>query len=105
MTVCPSISGRRSNSPSIIMLVIDKQGAAVSQTCYLILDQGGQSSRALVINVAGQTLSHAAVAVATQTPTADRAEQDADELVNSLQQVAEQAVSQLSTAQRQGLDS
>lgn len=75
----------------------------MSQTCYLILDQGGQSSRALVINVAGQTLSHAAVAVATQTPTADRVEQDADELVNSLQQVAEQAVSQLSAAQRQGL--
>jgi len=75
----------------------------MSQTCYLILDQGGQSSRALVINATGQTLAHAAEAVATQTPDIDRVEQSVEELVDSLQQVAEQAVAQLAPAQRDNL--
>jgi len=75
----------------------------VPQTCYLILDQGGQSSRALVIDVTGQTLARAAIRVATQTPAADEVEQDADELVSTLQQAAENAVSQLTSEQRQGL--
>lgn len=75
----------------------------MTQTCYLILDQGGQSSRALVINVAGQTLAHADRTVATQTPADDRVEQDIEELVASLQEVAEQAVAQLSEQQRSSL--
>jgi len=75
----------------------------VSETCYLILDQGGQSSRALVINMRGQTLARATLAVATQTPAADRVEQDAEELVSSLQQVAEAAVAKLTAEQRRGL--
>ena len=75
----------------------------MSETCYLILDQGGQSSRALVIDVAGQTLAHASLAVGTQTPAADVVEQDVEELVTSLQRVAEQAVAQLTSKQQHGL--
>ena len=75
----------------------------MSETCYLILDQGGQSSRALVISVAGQTLARASLAVATQTPAVEKVEQDAEELVSSLQQVAEEAVAKLTPEQRRGL--
>jgi len=75
----------------------------VSETCFLILDQGGQSSRALVISMAGQTLARASLAVATQTPAAEKVEQDAEELVRSLQQVAEEAVAQLTPEQQRGL--
>ncbi|MEH6357551.1 MAG: FGGY family carbohydrate kinase [Pseudomonadales bacterium] len=77
--------------------------ARVSETCFLILDQGGQSSRALVINAEGKTLACESMVVATQTPAVDEVEQDPEELVASLQQVAQAAVSQLSNEQRQQL--
>ena len=75
----------------------------MSDACFLILDQGGQSSRALVINAAGQTLVCESMMVATQTPAADEVEQDPEQLVTSLQLVAGAAVAQLTPEQRQQL--
>ena len=75
----------------------------MSDACFLILDQGGQSSRALVISAAGRTLACESVGVATQTPAADEVEQDPEALVTSLQQVADAAVAQLTPEQRQQL--
>lgn len=75
----------------------------MSDACFLILDQGGQSSRALVINAVGQTLACEAMMVTTQTPAADEVEQDPEELVASLQMVAKAAVEQLSVEQCQNL--
>jgi len=75
----------------------------VTDVCFLILDQGGQSSRALVINEVGQTLARESMTVATQTPAADEVEQDPEQLVTSLQIVAEKAVTQLTPEQRKQL--
>jgi len=75
----------------------------VANACFLILDQGGQSSRALVINTAGQTLACESILVATQTPAVDKVEQDPEELVASLQHVAETVIAQLTSEQRRQL--
>ena len=71
--------------------------------CYLILDQGGQSSRALVISATGDTLASAAVSVQTQTFGTDRVEQDPHELVKSLRAAAEEAVAKLSPEHKKNL--
>lgn len=67
----------------------------MQQACYLILDQGGQSSRALIINSHGDTLACESVPVATRHPAEDQVEQDAEALVASLLDVARQAVASL----------
>ncbi len=62
---------------------------------YLALDQGGQSSRALVFDAQGRIAASAAVPVTTQHPAPDRVEQDPQELTVSLRRAAESALTQL----------
>lgn len=50
----------------------------------LALDQGGQTSRAIVFDRAGRVVAAHAVPVATHRPAADRVEHDGDELAESL---------------------
>lgn len=49
------------------------------------IDQGGQSTRAVVFDRDGTIRSQAQIAVATRRPAADRVEHDADELVRSVE--------------------
>lgn len=62
---------------------------------YLVLDQGGHSSRALVFDAAGEVVAHAAVPVASDQPHSGWVEQNPRELVDSLKRAAAQAVRQL----------
>jgi glycerol kinase len=71
--------------------------------CYLALDQGGHSSRALVFDEAGKLLASAQVAVTTNNIGKNRVEQDPEELVSSLLASAKEAVVQLDEGQRQAL--
>lgn len=64
---------------------------------YLCLDQGGHSSRALVIDSQGQVLATASHAIATQRE-GDKVEHDPAELVETLRQSAMAAVGQLGSA-------
>ena len=58
---------------------------------YLVIDQGGQSSRALVFNQQGDILSQAAVAIDTTHDGPDRVEHPAEELIRSIQDAVQQA--------------
>ena len=58
----------------------------------LALDQGSHASRACIFDDAGALLASAVVPVATQHPAPLHVEQDATELVRSLQQAATQAL-------------
>ena len=75
----------------------------MAECCFLVLDQGGQSSRSLVIDQTGVVLARDTHAVDTLTPIAGYVEQDAEQLVDSLKQTAESAVKQLTLAQQQAL--
>ena len=66
---------------------------------YLVLDQGGHSSRALVFDATGEVVAHAAVPVTSDQPYPGWVEQNPRELVNSLKQAAAQAVRQLDRKQ------
>ncbi len=57
------------------------------QASYLVLDQGGHSSRALLFDHAGTLLASAATPVATQYWPDGRIEQQAQEILDSLQTV------------------
>ena len=72
-------------------------------SCYLALDQGGHSSRALVFDQAGKLLTSAQVTVATNNIGTRRVEQDPEELVSSLVASLEDSVAQLDDEHRQGL--
>lgn len=61
----------------------------------LVLDQGGSSSRALVVDAMGRVLARAQQAVAEHRPAPERVEQDPAELVESLRSCGEQALRQL----------
>jgi glycerol kinase len=50
----------------------------------LAIDQGGQTSRAIVFDATGSVVAAHAVAVATHRPASDRVEHDAEELAESL---------------------
>lgn len=69
-------------------------------SCYLALDQGGHSSRALVFDQLGNLLASAQVPVATNSYEHNRVEQDPEELVTSLLQSAEQALARLDDKHR-----
>lgn len=75
----------------------------MSEASYLILDQGGLSSRALVITASGDTLACESVPVTTEMPEQDRVEQDPLALVQSLEVAARKAVAGLSAEQRRNL--
>ncbi len=72
---------------------------AADKALWLALDQGGHGSRALVFDAAGRKRAEAAEAVQT-CRKGDRVELDADELVRSLQSVAEAACAQLGDESR-----
>jgi glycerol kinase len=61
---------------------------------YLVLDQGGHASRALIFNTQGEKTASAEVAIATFR-SGNQVEHDASELVESLQQAAKQVVDKL----------
>jgi len=58
----------------------------------LALDQGSHASRAVLFDMTGRQLAEAHVPVATRRASGDRVEQDADELLRSLQVAALDAV-------------
>lgn len=70
---------------------------------YLILDQGGHSSRALVFNTLGELVAQSSIPVETHQPQAGWVEQDACELVTSLQLAAVQVVHQLNQTAKNNL--
>ncbi|MDH5326790.1 MAG: FGGY family carbohydrate kinase [Gammaproteobacteria bacterium] len=64
---------------------------------YLAIDQGGHSSRALVFDSEGQVVAQAKYNVKVSTPQPDWAEQNAEELVWSIQSVLQEIFRQLGT--------
>jgi len=70
--------------------------AVMNDSLYLILDQGGHSSRALVFDARGQCLALGRCSVASHEPRPGYVEQDPLELVQSLRVAAEEALAQLS---------
>jgi glycerol kinase len=70
---------------------------------YLCLDQGGTSSRAMVVSSGGDILSQASQPVDHVRSGGGRVEQPAWQIVESLRQCARLAVAQLTSLQRQQL--
>ena len=66
-----------------------------NQQTVLILDQGGQSSRALVFNQQGDVLYQSRHAVGSSQPQAGYIEQNADEILQSLQHCLQDIAQQL----------
>ncbi len=62
-------------------------------TAHLVLDQGGQSSRALVFDESGEVVATASVPVATRKRAGGIVEQDPEEIVSSL----ERCIAQVAT--------
>lgn len=62
---------------------------------YLIVDQGGHNTRALVFNAAGEAVADARCDVATQCPADGFVEQDPAEMVTSLRTVCDGIARQL----------
>lgn len=73
-----------------------------SSPLVLTLDQGGQSSRAMIFDAAGECLSKTQIGIATLQPHAGYVEHDPAEMVESLREAARLAVSRLAD---QGIDS
>lgn len=73
--------------------------AAESRALTLALDQGGQSSRAVLYDAVGREVASAHVPIATRHDC-DRVEHDADELVRSLLEAAHDACSSPQAAGR-----
>jgi glycerol kinase len=68
---------------------------------YLVLDQGGSASRALVFDGTGHALATARVEVGDSRPRPGWVEQDPDAVVASLREVAQAALAQLDDRQRE----
>jgi glycerol kinase len=66
---------------------------------YLVLDQGGSASRALVFDARGHAIASARVEVGDSRPRPGWVEQDPDAVVASLRDVAEAALAQLDATQ------
>jgi len=62
---------------------------------YIAIDQGGHSSRALVFDFHGKLVAEGKAAVGSQQPAEDRVEQDADEMVASIESAIHQVAQQL----------
>jgi len=77
----------------------------VTKKLFLVLDQGGQSSRALIIDSQGQVVAQASEPVETRTPQPGWVEQDPEQLVETLSCSAERALAQLSDPQKANIDS
>ena len=61
-------------------------------THYLIIDQGGQASRAFLFSTEGQTLAHARQPVATRRPRCGWVEQDAEQVLAATEGVIERVL-------------
>ena len=61
-------------------------------SAFLGIDQGSQSTKAVVLDCTGRELFRHSVTVSTSNPSADVYEQDASELVESVQQVIDVAL-------------
>src|SRR6476620_2681666 len=67
---------------------------------FLTLDQGGSASRALVFDSRGREYAAARVHVGDRRPQAGWVEQDPEAVVDSLRQVAGDALAQLDSGER-----
>ncbi len=67
----------------------------MSDALYLVLDQGGQSSRALVFDTHGDVIAQARYRIATQQPQPHHVEHDAAEMLLSLRTVIADVIAQL----------
>jgi glycerol kinase len=74
---------------------MDERIAAVTSPLILAIDQGTHASRALVLDRQGRTLSSGIENIAIAYPQPDWAEQDGDEIVNSVRVAAAQALQAL----------
>ncbi|GAA5214213.1 FGGY family carbohydrate kinase [Corallincola platygyrae] len=72
---------------------------------FLILDQGGQSVRALIIDQQGQVLARAQHAIATHYGDKGETEQDPSSIAQHIKQCARRATQALSVVQQQQLKS
>ncbi len=70
---------------------------------FLILDQGGHSSRAIVFNACGELLVQTAISVGTQKPQPGWVEQDPQQVVDSLVHSAHQVLEALPLKQANSL--
>lgn len=68
------------------------RGLMTDSSLVLALDQGGQSSRAIVFDRAGRSLARSTHEVAETHPGSDRVEQDPEELVRSLRRATKDAL-------------
>jgi len=73
----------------------DERIGAVSKPLVLAIDQGTHASRALVFDRQGCTISSCVSNITISYPQADWAEQDGDEIVNSVRLAATQALQAL----------
>lgn len=64
----------------------------MGERLVLALDQGGQSSRAIVFDAAGRTVARSQHEVGETHPAEDRVEQDPEELVRSLRRATKDAL-------------
>ena len=74
---------------------MDERIGAVSKPLVLAMDQGTHASRALVFDRQGRTLSSGVANISIGYPQADWAEQDGNEIVNSVRLAATQALQAL----------
>ena len=73
----------------------DERIGAISNPLVLAIDQGTHASRALVFDRQGRTLASGVANIAISYPRADWAEQDGNEIVNSVRLAATQALQAL----------
>ena len=76
---------------------MDRPTGGVSNPLVLAIDQGTHASRALVFDRHGRTLASGVANIAITYPQADWAEQDGQEIVNSVRVAATQALQALGT--------
>ncbi len=76
---------------------MDRPTGGVSNPLVLAIDQGTHASRALVFDRHGRTLASGVANIAITYPQADWAEQDGQEVVNSVRVAATQALQALGT--------
>ena len=74
---------------------MDERIGAVSKPLVLAMDQGTHASRALVFDRQGRTLASGVANISIGYPQADWAEQDGNEIVNSVRLAATQALQAL----------
>lgn len=65
------------------------------QMQFLAIDQGGHSTRTLVFNARGEIMAEGKKSITTQYPHADWAEQDPEEMLDSITTSVQKAVAQL----------